>query len=109
MNDETTQHLVKADFNGDYRRKFVLGDMGAIQLSLKNDVMISILKTTYDNTVKLYNIQHQNNMANVREKIGSIGFVRVEVNQTGRDIQLPDQDFGALNNVRRTILPNHIL
>ena len=56
INDEIRQRLVMADFNGDYGRKFVLGDMGAIRLTLQNDDMNSIPKTTCDNTVKLYNI-----------------------------------------------------
>ena len=70
MNDEITQRLMRADFNGDYGRKFVLGDMSAIRLALQNDVMNSIIKTTCNNTVKLYNIQHQSNIADFRGKIG---------------------------------------
>ena len=65
MDDEITQRLVRADFNGDYGRKFVLRNMGAIRLALQNDVIDSILKTTCNNTVKLYNIQHQSNIANL--------------------------------------------
>ena len=109
LNDEITQRLVRADFNGDYGRKFVLGDMSAIRLALQNDVMNRIIKTTCNNTVKLYNIQHQSNIADFRGKIGNIGILRVEGNQTGRDIQLPHQDFGAITNVRRSMLPNQML
>ena len=68
MNDEITQRLISADFNGDYGRKFVLGDMGAFRIAFPNDVMNSILKTICHNAIKQYNIQHQSNITNFRVK-----------------------------------------